>query len=1163
MAQTPKYDNDMVNLGYLNKRLGQTEESINENNNSISQLPKNYSIPPNPPYYKDSLLCYGNKIYKCNTTKLKGEFSWNDWTIVATDDTTISDFINNTYELDKLEIQEQIDGKVQTYYQENDPSKEWTTELDKGRHIGDYWYNTTNDTQWRYNRIITGSVITYGWGQVNIPKAVFDTIDSKKSIYTEKPTSYQKDDLWIIEESLSDEDLPVGTEENPIAKGDWVFSIANSDVYNKEHWVKRDEDISMTYIKQHYYTIGEINSSFEEIERNTDSKITKAKDEISLNVSQTYTTKEEHEATIYDFDEKIGTINQTITEHKETISDLSIEVGEITSTVESIEETTKNLEVNIDGVSADFEDFKDNEYIQSIDNLQKQIDGAIQFWNGAEIPTIENYPANEWTTENDKINHQADIYTVIEDIDGEMKQGKSYRFDKVNGVWQWIELTDNELSAVQALAQEALNKANANATEIGTVKTRVSSLEQTDEQIKASVESIDKQIIPTYTETGSNIYIEDASDDPLIQLEIEGKSIQDGTPTPDAPVEIESVGYENLANFETDTTIGNLQTTGELDTTNINYITTDYKKVKPNTTYTLKLKNIIDTTSTTRRCIEYDSLKEFVKVGATISSSTNEYKTISFTTSPTTEYIRLSKRITDEEVQLEEGSTEHSYIPYSKYGIEVKTVGKNKIKPIETSYTAGGLTRTYNADGSYTIKGTTTMPNLSIPITSESPVLKSGKSYTQSVITISGTKNMSIVPSVINSAGTISYNYFRDNMTKTPSEDLTIHTYNAYVVQTGTIIDWTFKVQLEENPVATEYTPYQSNTLLIVLNEPLRSLPNGVKDRVYIKNNKLYVDRYISSVVFDGSENWWSTNAQPSNTDLKSYGVNISGRKFATPVISDCYAYLGNSNIIKSSTREGIWQNDGAIQVGVISNMPTLDEYKTWLSTHNTQVDYELATPVTEEYGEIEIPSTFKGVNHITTTDELEPTLNIEYVRDTVLSKYVEGQIDNLKTIEERHYAELVIEDNNIKAGVTEISSSVNSAHSNINSVEAKLNSQQATIEIISTNIDTTTGEVRGVTTSNGITLDKNGLNFHSSEDSFNTQIDRDSTEYRDGDELVSMTSKDGFLSTDSKEKGTHYYSYNEKIPDEPLNSENYDFIDERIEEDGEVAYATFWNGEE
>ena len=156
----------------------------------------------------------------------------------------------------------------------------------------------------------------------------------------------------------------------------------------------------------------------------------------------------------------------------------------------NLSNTVDTLSNDIDGVSADFEEFKDNEYIQSIDNLQKQIDGAIQFWNGAEIPTLENYPANEWTTENDKINHQADIYTVVQDVEGELKQGKAYRFDNVDGVWQWIELTDNELSAVQSLAQEALDKANENATDIGTIQTNITELQLTDEEIKANVSEV-------------------------------------------------------------------------------------------------------------------------------------------------------------------------------------------------------------------------------------------------------------------------------------------------------------------------------------------------------------------------------------------------------------------------------------------------------------------------------------------------------------------------------------------------------------------------------------------------------------------------------------------------------------------------------------------------
>ena len=242
---------------------------------------------------------------------------------------------------------------------------------------------------------------------------------------------------------------------------------------------------------------------------------------------------------------KIGSLelsNQGITTK---ISTLETGLNTTNSNLEDTNSRVDTLDGKIDGVSADFNDFKDNEYIQSINNLQDQIDGAIQFWNGASIPTLENYPANEWKTENDRNNHRADIYTVIDDSTIPPKQGKSYRFDKVNGVWQWIELTDNELSAVQAIAQEALDKAKANAGNIDVLTQKTSELTQTDEQIKASVTEInnkyEQDITTSKTATGNPIEVTDAGEYPLESIEIEGKSEQNGTPTPDAPVEIKTV----------------------------------------------------------------------------------------------------------------------------------------------------------------------------------------------------------------------------------------------------------------------------------------------------------------------------------------------------------------------------------------------------------------------------------------------------------------------------------------------------------------------------------------------------------------------------------------------------------------------------------------------
>ena len=228
---------------------------------------------------------------------------------------------------------------------------------------------------------------------------------------------------------------------------------------------------------------------------------------------------------------KIGSL--TVANDNLTVQVSNVEKGlQTTNTnLETTNNNVTNLQTQINGVSADFEDFKDNEYVQSINNLQSQIDGAIQFWNGADIPTLNNYPAINWKTEADRVNHQADIYTVIKDVEGELKQGKAYRFDKVDGVWQWIELTDNELSAVQALAQEALNKANTNTSDITVLK-------QTDTEIKADINGINLKydtlnndyqanLTTRKSVSGNPVYIPDSGGYPLEEDIIRGKTIQE------------------------------------------------------------------------------------------------------------------------------------------------------------------------------------------------------------------------------------------------------------------------------------------------------------------------------------------------------------------------------------------------------------------------------------------------------------------------------------------------------------------------------------------------------------------------------------------------------------------------------------------------------------
>ena len=160
--RNPQYDNDLVTLGNLKKML---ETSGEEVENIIKILPKSFTSPPVPPYYVGSVLYYEHQVYRCNRERLQGSFNWEDWSLVATDNKQLTEWIENTYSVDKLQLQEQIDGKIETHYQENNPATSWSTDLEKARHVGDYWYRTTDNTQWRYARI-SSNPVTYSWQQV-------------------------------------------------------------------------------------------------------------------------------------------------------------------------------------------------------------------------------------------------------------------------------------------------------------------------------------------------------------------------------------------------------------------------------------------------------------------------------------------------------------------------------------------------------------------------------------------------------------------------------------------------------------------------------------------------------------------------------------------------------------------------------------------------------------------------------------------------------------------------------------------------------------------------------------------------------------------------------------------------------------------------------------
>lgn len=604
------------------------------------------------------------------------------------------------------------------------------------------------------------------------------------------------------------------------------------------------------------------------------------------------------------------------------------------------------------------------------------------------------------------------------------------------------------------------------------------------------------------------------------------------SPSPEFPSEIESVGYTNL--YDKDTmplTNGLWHNSNTLTIAKNglgNYVVVPITGGK---TYTVTKKNTIGgiyLATTSEQPINGSSM-----IDKNLPTKGEGLTSLSIKTSKEANYLFISlyggsptdeqKLEIIEELQVEEGTITHSYIPYGKYAVDIKTIGKNKLNKniVAKGYRLGSDGNPF-AESGYWL--------------SEYIKVKSSSSYVYSRKGVGGSQAYAFYDKDKNFIS-------RSFMANSTKIDISTTDTTKYIRITD-LNDSLDVAQLEEGSNATEYQPYQERISVIVLDAPLRSLPNGVKDKAYIRNNKLYVDRKVGSVVLDGSESWvkqesWSTLGNNTNAFYHLKPTNMLGAVDDT-ILSSHFKFVSNVQLYDKC---GIYASQNLI-IRVPKTISTVTELKTWLSTHNTQVDYELATPVTEEIGEIKMLSTFKGINHISTTDKLEPIINLTYVRDTVIADYVEN-----------HVAELKITENEIKESVESVSSSVDGLNTTINRVEEITNDNSQVINVISTNIDKTSGEVREVTTTTGFTFNADGMTIDDGS-GFKAQHRSGGTYYKDGESIVGQYTKDGSKQKDLELFGTYSYG-KESIDDTPM------FVGQLYtDSNGERGFGHFYNGE-
>lgn len=204
--------------------------------------------------------------------------------------------------------------------------------------------------------------------------------------------------------------------------------------------------------------------------------------------------------------------------------------------------------------------------------------------------------------------------------------------------------------------------------------------------------------------------------------------------------------------------------------------------------------------------------------------------------------------------------------------------------------------------------------------------------------------------------------------------------------QSGSI---TFRISVVENmsitPETFVYEPYQTpqeydiNLGNIKLNKigDYQDYITGTPDNWSIK-------RQIGSVVLDGSENLENWTSGTNTIGFKLTNVsnlkNIESSSSENIVISNYFTKALTQNALTGNDVEGFATTNSNFYFKINKTTAnSLANFKTWLSTHNTEVDYVLATETTEaitnqeiinQLNEIYYLQSYNGTTNITITSE-------------------------------------------------------------------------------------------------------------------------------------------------------------------------------------------------
>jgi hypothetical protein len=432
--------------------------------------------------------------------------------------------------------------------------------------------------------------------------------------------------------------------------------------------------------------------------------------------------------------------------------------------------------------------------------------------------------------------------------------------------------------------------------------------------------------------------------------------------------------------------------------------------------------------------------------------------------------------------------------------------GKNLILNTKTTTTINGITFTVNADKTITVNGTATANTyirLNLGSVPNTPILAG--TYTLSGCPTGGSAETYYLAVELSDTYGGTKNQWINCFGNSTTQNIVNNKYFETIISIKkdiTISNLVFKPQLEEGTTATPYEQYgvqpspdypsdidsvespisitstgenNTSTVSIPLLHPMRSLPNGTRDRIYYDNGKWYDEQNIGIVTLNGSESW---SAISSLTNTVMSMTTISDMKNIGDVVGlNCIVdRFGMANIYNIDI-EGAEQIFNRIHIRINKTRlatATLESFKTWLDTNNITLQYELATPiVTEITSEATITAlenikTYKGITNIIS----DAPSKLIYYRDTSFAEEYEPIIEANKKqrVTTEKFAQQEIKNDSIVNSVSTINTTI------INDYATK---SSVTSEIAQT-VDEITATVQKVGGNNLIknSAMKNGSNF-------------------------------------------------------------------------------------